>query len=599
MDTKRLILAIVLSIVIITLYQLLFMPKPKPTPPAVQQPAAQEQKSTPVPAETTEKDTTQSEDLTKLFASKKEKKVEATQTFDAVTDDLKGTEVNDRIEVKTDLFKAVFSNRGAGLNSFVLSRYLDDGDPTAEDKSKRPLDLVSKKVKKFQLLPFHFFPYENNLLFKEINEKIFSYKQIQQGDKTVLVFEYRDKAADLSVLKKFTFTPGSYVIGLDYQIIKDRQAITAPFVFGPDLENNISPARTLQQGLKIGAFNGDDVRIIDFRKLKTESITQDTGRAKGTIDGFFYWAAYETTYFAAIFKTDNKNATIRYRMIKNRRVENKKAKWDIYSYMVVENPTAVYMGPKDEEILASVSGTFYQVNEVVQYGWFGSIAKLMQKGISFAHRIVPNYGWAIILFTLFLKILLFPLTYTSSVSMARMQALQPKIKAIRKKYKNPKDPEQRRQMQQETMELYRKEKVNPMGGCLPLLLQLPILWGLFRFLAVSINVRHEPWLLYIKDLSLKDPIYLIPILMGASQILLQKMSPTSGDASQSKMMYLMPVVITFFVANLPSGLTLYWFVSNVLQIGQQHFVNKRIFQKRKDEEAQRKSLKRKKGAKRK
>ena len=596
MDTKRLILAIVLSIVVITLFQLLFMSKPKPTPPTAQQPATQQQ-SQPVGEGTAKKDTTQAKDLADLFASKKEKAVEVKQSFDAVTEDIKGTEVNDNIEIKSDLFTAVFTNKGAGLKSFVLNRYKDDGDVTTKGKQKHLLNLVSQKVEKFQLLPFHFFPYENNPLYKQINENIFTFKKFEQNGKTVLLFEYKDQATDLSVVKKFTFNRGSYVINLEHKIIKERQAITVPFTFGPDLENNISPARTLQQGLKIGAFNGEDVKSVDFRKLKTEPIADNTERAQGTIDGFFYWAAYETTYFAAIFKTDNKNAKVRYRMIKNRIIENKKAKWDIYSYMVVENPTAVYMGPKDEEILATITGTFYQVNEAIQYGWFGSIAKIMQKGISIAHRIVPNYGWAIILFTLFLKLLLFPLTYTSSVSMAKMQALQPKIKAIRKKYKNPKEPQQRQQMQKETMELYKKEKVNPMGGCLPLLLQLPILWGLFRFLAVSINVRHEPWLLYIKDLSLKDPIYLIPILMGASQILLQKMSPTSGDASQSKMMYLMPVVITFFVMSLPSGLTLYWFVSNLLQIGQQHFINKRIFQKRKDEESQRKAFKRKKGAK--
>jgi len=209
-----------------------------------------------------------------------------------------------------------------------------------------------------------------------------------------------------------------------------------------------------------------------------------------------------------------------------------------------------------------------------------------------------NYGWAIILFTLFLKLLLFPLTYSSSVSMAKMQTLQPKVKAIRKKYKNQKDPEQRRAMNTEMMALYKQEKVNPAGGCLPLLLQLPILWGFFRLLAVSISVRHEPWMLWIDDLSLKDPYYILPILMGITQIILQKMSPSGGtEGAQKKMMYIMPVVIVFFVMNLPSGLTLYWFVSNLLQLGQQHFINKRIYSKKKEEDRQRKASKRKKGGK--
>jgi YidC/Oxa1 family membrane protein insertase len=181
--------------------------------------------------------------------------------------------------------------------------------------------------------------------------------------------------------------------------------------------------------------------------------------------------------------------------------------------------------------------------------------------------------------------------------MAKMQTLQPKIKAIKKKYKNLKDPEQRKQMNVETMALYKTEKVNPMGGCLPLLLQMPILFGFFNLLRTSINVRHEPWMLWIADLSLKDPIYLLPILMGVSQIIVQKMSPSSGDPTQKKMMYLMPVVITFFVMSLPSGLTLYWFVSNVLQIGQQHIINKKIYVQKKEEEKQKKAQKRKKGKK--
>jgi YidC/Oxa1 family membrane protein insertase len=153
-------------------------------------------------------------------------------------------------------------------------------------------------------------------------------------------------------------------------------------------------------------------------------------------------------------------------------------------------------------------------------------------------------------------------------------------------------------MNTEMMALYKQEKVNPAGGCLPLLLQLPILWGFFRLLAVSINVRHEPWMLWIQDLSLKDPYYILPILMGITQIILQKMSPSSGtDGAQKKMMYIMPVVIVFFVMNLPSGLTLYWFIYNLLQMGQQHFINKRIYSKKREEEKRRKSEKRKKGGK--
>ncbi|MCP4148953.1 MAG: membrane protein insertase YidC, partial [bacterium] len=186
---------------------------------------------------------------------------------------------------------------------------------------------------------------------------------------------------------------------------------------------------------------------------------------------------------------------------------------------------------------------------------------------------------------------------TSSVSMAKMQTLQPKIKAIKKKYKNLKDPEQRRNMNMETMQLYKTEKVNPAGGCLPMLLQMPILFAFFRLLPFSITFRHEPWIAWITDLSLLDPYYVLPILMGASQIITTKMSPTSGDSSQKKMMYIMPVFFIFLFMNYSAGLNLYWCVSNILQIGQQYIINKRIYQQKKDEDQSKKAQKKKKGVK--
>ncbi|HNX98959.1 MAG TPA: membrane protein insertase YidC, partial [Candidatus Aminicenantes bacterium] len=145
--------------------------------------------------------------------------------------------------------------------------------------------------------------------------------------------------------------------------------------------------------------------------------------------------------------------------------------------------------------------------------------------------------------------------------------------------------------------LYKQEKVNPAGGCLPLLLQLPILWGIFRLLSVSINLRQEPWLLWIHDLSIKDPYYILPILMGVTQLVVQRMTPSGGDDIQRKMMYIMPVIMVVMFAAFPAGLNLYWFATNLLQIGQQKIINERVFNKKKEEEKERRALKRKKGAK--
>jgi YidC/Oxa1 family membrane protein insertase len=591
MDTKRLIIAIALSIVIITIYQVFFMPKPKPRPQlppteVMDQVIADKQ------AKGTEPTIDDIADVSDIFAQKKEEPVAAI-TLDAVKEDLKASALQE-VTVETGLFTAVFTNEGAGLKSFILKKYKDD--KMDKDDKMEPLDLVSEKAAKLKLLPFHFSTFEGNELFKMLNNEKFvysgeTYLEVGDNQQKEILFQYKDMARNVSVTKKFIIS-NSYVVGIECELIKDGVKLPAPIVFGPDLENDIREER-MGMKLQIGAFDGGDISSVKFASKKTRpSANKSFEIADGRLDGFFYWAAYERAYFAAIFKRAKQDSPIKYYIIKKKIAEKKT---ELYSYMIVMDPQYVYLGPKDENILRSVEHIFPGVNEVIEYGWFGFIAKLLLKGINFIHGFVPNLGWALVIFTIFLKILLFPLTYKSSVSMAKMQTLQPKIKAIKKKYKNLKDPEQRKQMNVETMALYKTEKVNPMGGCLPLLLQMPILFGFFNLLRTSINVRHEAWILWIMDLSLKDPIYLLPILMGASQIIVQKMSPSSGDPTQKKMMYLMPVVITFFVMSLPSGLTLYWFVSNLLQIGQQQIINKKMYQQKKDEERQVKSQKRKKG----
>ncbi|MCP5102114.1 MAG: membrane protein insertase YidC [bacterium] len=622
MDTKKLILAIALSIIVITVYQYFFMPKPKPVPKPA--PQAQERVDPGKDAGTTgdvtaagtqedkKGDTkSSSRDLAGLFSKKKTGTTEE-KLLEPVAEDLKEI-VSKEVVVDTDLFTAVFTNEGAALKSFILKKYLDD--------KREPLDLVSTKVEKFNVYPFHFSPFEGNEVLLDLNSQKFVYEgssvsmTLTGGESKELVFKYRDMEKNVSAVKKFVIYNGTYIVGLQSELIKDGKQIDAPYVFGPDLENNVSPQRAIQMGLKIRAFDGVDDKDIEFMRVKTEPTQSDTiEKAEGTLGGNFLWAAYERAYFATVFKTSRRNSFVRYTVVKEKPAiaetteavnaagdtgeeESEPPKPELYSYIVVTNPHAVYMGPKDEDLLDAVKSSFPEVDRIIEYGFLGSVAKILLKGINLVHGFVPNYGWAIVVFTIFLKILLFPLTYTSSVSMAKMQTLQPKIKSIKKKYKNMRDPEQRKKMNQETMALYKKEKVNPASGCLPMLLQMPILFAFFTLLRTCINVRHEPWIIWIKDLSLKDPIYLLPILMGLSQIVVQKMSPTTAEGMQKKMMYLMPLVFMFIVINLPSGLTLYWTASNVLQVGQQWIINKKIFSKKKEEEQERKVQKRKKGAK--
>jgi len=589
MDTKKLILTIVLSVAVLLVWQYFFMPKPAPAPSAaVAEGTAPPQDAALPPADVPEAAAT---DIGSILGQAEPAVEEKETELAAVPEDLSAPD-EQPVTVEGPLFTARFTNRGAGLVSLVLKNYKDDAG--------QPMDLVSRSAEASGFFPFYFL--NNTKTLDGLNKAMFRYRgsatvDINRGKETEIVFEYANAAENLLAVKKFIFSPSSYVIGLKFEVIKDGRLVSdLPVVFGPDLENNDSRDRAMMMNLKIAAYANEKLQSLDFAKQKTQpQATPAFEKAAGAMGTGFFWSAYETTYFAAVFKSAPGNRSqLSWQAIRPLQGEDK---GKLYSYMIVTDPVAAFIGPKDEKILAAVEGEFPDLNKIIEYGWFGSIAKIMLKGITFVHGFLPNYGWAIILFTLFLKLVLFPLTYSSSVSMAKMQALQPKLKAIQKKYKNNKDMEQRKLMNAEMMALYKQEKVNPAGGCLPLLLQLPLLWGFFRLLSVSINVRHEPWMLWITDLSKKDPYYVLPILMGVTQLIQTRMTPSSGDPTQKKMMYILPFVMVIMFASFPSGLNLYWCFSNLLQIGQQYIVNQKIYQQKKDEAREFKALKRKKGAK--
>ena len=227
---------------------------------------------------------------------------------------------------------------------------------------------------------------------------------------------------------------------------------------------------------------------------------------------------------------------------------------------------SLYIGPKDLDVLNAAG---HSLEKSIDLGWFGFIAKPLLVVLKFFYRYTHNYGIAIIILTILIKILFHPLTRKQYESMREMQKLQPKMQAIREKYKSD-----RERMNREVMDLYRTHKINPLGGCWPMLLQIPVFFALYKALLNSIELRHAPFMLWIQDLSEKDPCYITPIIMGATMFLQQKMTPAMGDPNQQKIMMFLPVIFTFMFLNFPSGLVLYWLVNNVLTIGQQ-FVSQR------------------------
>lgn len=232
-----------------------------------------------------------------------------------------------------------------------------------------------------------------------------------------------------------------------------------------------------------------------------------------------------------------------------------------------------YAGPKNHKVLHALHP---ELTDVIEYGWFTFIAKPMFQLLQFIQSYVGNWGWTIVILTILIKLVLYPLSYKGMVSMQKLKDLAPKMKEIQTKYK---DDKQKQSMHM--MELYKKHGANPMGGCLPLILQIPVFFAIYRVLLNAIELKGAPWILWIHDLALMDPYYVLPILMGASMYLQQKITPnTMQDEMQKKIFQFLPVVFTFFFLWFPAGLTLYWFVNNVFTIVQQYTINKMFEKKR-------------------
>lgn len=235
-----------------------------------------------------------------------------------------------------------------------------------------------------------------------------------------------------------------------------------------------------------------------------------------------------------------------------------------------------YIGPKDNKELKAVD---IRLVDVVEYGWFSFIAKPMFVFLNYLHEHIGNWGWAIVILTIIIRIVLFPLTYKGMLSMNKLKELSPKMKELQEKYKG--DPQK---LNAHVMELYRKHGANPMGGCLPILLQIPIFFAIYRVLLNAIELKGADWILWIHDLSVMDPYFILPILMGITMFLQQRLTPTTfTDPMQEKIMKFLPLIFTFFFVTFPAGLTLYWFVNNVCSVIQQIFVN-RLFEKNKNTE---------------
>jgi len=555
---KRVLLAIVLSFLILILYQAFFIkkqPQPEVPPESItdiektpeERPAEKETLSPPAIPE--ERETAEEEkDLQPISAQAEEE-----------------------ILIDTSLYQAVWSNRGGVLKSWKLKEHTDE--------NKEDLDLVSLRAEELSVYPFalrtddsSFDSTVNSALFESSNLKL----ELEGGRTGELRFQYADDKG-IRVEKILTFQDGKYDFDVTINVWKYGQRIEFHTLWGPGIGN---PTPTEQRS-RFGGARGMAVfppparpkkDRLEERKFMKAQQWQDLTSKKHNDFYFVQWVAYEDNYFTALFLTSPEKASASF--------HREGPEENPYFFLSVSSPQKVYIGPKDFDILNEFG---YGTKRLIRFGFFGVISEILLRASKSIYKRIPNWGIAIIILTFIIKIIFFPLTYSSMRSMSKMQELQPKIKALRAKYKKAKqDIVQRRKMNEEIMKLYKQHGINPAGGCLPLLIQIPVFWGFFRLLVVAIEFRHSPFIFWIKDLSVKDPFYVTPILMGITQFISQKMTPTSADPTQARMMLLMPVIMTIFFMNFQSGLVLYWLTNNVLQIGQQYIMN-RLRQKKKRE----------------
>jgi len=571
---KRLFVAIALSIAVLIGFNLLFQdtspppPEPKPRTAETRIPSATPEEtpavspeSAPAAEPTVTPQPAPSESVT-------EPPVEATANPAPTTQAAPET-----VTIDTALYTARLDNRGGVLRNFILKEY--------SEETEDPLDLVP------QGMPDDFPPFlslatpDDSTLEQEINSVHYevSESDTETSAGQVRRVQFLFQRTGLKVEKVVSFLLNKpYQMQISCQVIAGDRPVNAYLRLGPGLTNHtlvpteanmLPPHAVYLEGSSADTLQGPDVA--------------EEKEGMRTITGPLRWAGVQTKFFAAIaipYRPFPAVEVVNRIWLKQTEATDELAMPEPVTAHIVslicpappETPLTLYMGPKSYRILSAMG---LDLTQVIDYGWFSFLVKPLYYALLYVNSFIPNWGWSIIVLTFFITVAVFPLRYIQMKSMKKMQNLQPQIKAIQQKYKGQKSAEARQKMNQEVMGLYKEHGVNPMGGCLPLLIQFPFLIAFYRMIELSIEFWRQPWIFWINDLSAKDPYYVTPILMGATMIIQMKQTPTApgqDNKMQKQMMYLMPVVFTFIFLNLSSGVVIYFLFSNVFSWGLQKLV---------------------------
>jgi len=555
LDTRRLFLAALLSLAVLFGWQVLF-PPPKPAPrpaiPAVATPSPATPAATPAPAPAAPVAASAAAPVESLAAS-----------------------AESEVAVEGADLVAHFTNRGAVLTSLRLKSRLEGigsgGIELIQQRSAGPypLALVGGKGEPLAL-----------------NDVLFTVERSSDAKGERLSFRYRGKEGEAE--KSLRFLAGGLVE------IEATVRGTGPWgmLFGPGLRQLSAEELNSRFARRAGSW----LAAGEVHTLAPKDVKERTPIAGADLS----WVGLEDTYFLTAFvprapldraqlvpvllhpATGGKSFTAEPAPEGDLSAEQKALSRDLRLELYPRGEKlelTSFWGVKQYERLAALP---YGLERAVHWGTLGFLSRPLLWGVQWiVQHVVANWGWAIVLATAALKLLLLPLTLTGMASMQKMQRLNPKIQAIRERYR-PKlrdkqgrhSGESQRQMNEEVMALYKAEGVNPAGGCLPLLLQIPVFFAFYNLLSTAVELWHAPWLGWIRDLSAADPYYALPILMGATQVLQQRMTPQAADPIQRRMFQLFPVIFTVFSLGFPSGLVLYWLVNNVLTIVQQALYNR-------------------------
>ena len=466
------------------------------------------------------------------------------------------------IVVETDQVIATFSNRGGVLKSLRLKEYLEE--------SGEPSELVPVLDDQEAPLPFTL-EVADEQLNAQLREALFrpSAASLQVGTAPrSLVFEYEDSDG-LQVRKEYRFDPLNepFVVRFSASVRTSRGVINPAVRWGPGLSSGTAGG--------FGFTYSQPSQAIFYREEEVSRLDSSDVEETPVYEGTFGFVGVDNHYFLSAALPDTNPAEVSYQPVTLGSGDDQRVLID-YSVQFSEPPneTRFFMGPKDFDILGIIDSELVQA---VHFGFFSWLVVPLHRSLKWVYSYVGNYGWSIIILTIMINAAMFPLRHKSVVSMRKMQELQPEIKSIQERYKGLKatDPGKQK-MNKELMGLYRDRGVNPAGGCLPMLATMPVLFAFYSLLSVAIEIRDAPFVFWIQDLAKPDPMYVTPLLMGVTMMAQQRMTPSTADATQQKVMMVMPVVFTFMFLGAPSGLVLYWLTSNLWGVGQQVVTNRII-----------------------